>query len=128
MADEYTMLSADHPVIKNIIEQNQIQPLKNGQPAVEPNSRVRLPKTKVEEAKPKKVQLSLTTEQQAILIREGAIKGLDLKQHLQNLVNDMLSDRVGKATIAGASFMGSTTTGKKITGPSKSFGKDDAHQ
>ena len=121
---DYEMLSADHPIVKNIIEQNQIQPLKNGQPAVEPNSRVRLPKTNVEEEKPKKVQISLTTEQQAVLIREGATKGLDLKQHLQNLINDMLSERVGKATIQGATFMGNTT-GKKITGPSKSFGRDN---
>jgi len=125
---DYEMLSNDHPVVKGILAQNNIKPVKNGDPAVEQGSRIRLPKTQVEEAKPKKVQVSLTVEQQAVLIREAATKGLDLKQHLQNLVNDLLSDRVGKATIAGASFMGSTTTGKKITGPSKSFGRDDANQ
>ena len=123
MESGYKMLGADDPIIKGIINQNKIVPLKNGEPAVEPGSRVRLPKVAPETYKTKKVQVELTPEQQTTLIREGAQKGRDLKEHLQCLVNEFLSTRVGKTTIKSASFM-ATDGGKKIVGPSRDFGKE----
>ena len=124
MSEQYKMLDANDPIVQGIINQSGIKPGKNGNAPVAPNSRVRLPKVEPEAPKAKRVSVSLTPEQQATLIRESAIRGIELKEHLQNLVNELLSERIGKATIKGASFM-SNPQGVKITGPSKSFGKDN---
>ena len=123
MSSGYKMLDANDPIVKGIVKQNTIVPLQNGEAPVEFNSRVRLPAVTPETYKTKKVQVELTPEQQTTLIREGAQKGRELKEHLQCLVNEFLSTRVGKTTVKSASFM-ATDGGKKITGPSQSFGKD----
>ena len=123
MENGYKMLSADDKIVQQIIKQNTITPVKNGDAPVEFNSRVRLPETTPETYKLKKVSVNLTPEMQAVLIREGATKGRKLQEHLQVLVNELLSQRVGKVTVKSASFMQSAD-GVKVVGPSKSFGKD----
>ena len=117
------MLDADDKIVQQIIKQNTITPVKNGDPAVEFNSRVRLPAVATEEYKVKKVQVILTPEQQVTLTREATQKGRDMKEHLQQLINELLAQRVGKVSIKSASFMQSAD-GVKVTGPRNTFGRD----
>ena len=60
--------------------------------------------------KPKKVSISLTPAEVAGLEREARVLGLDWKTHLQNLIQDLLTQRTGKTLISKPSW------GAKITG------------
>ena len=62
--------------------------------------------------KPKKVTITLTNPEVEALTREARTLDTDWKSHLQHLVNDLLSQRVGKTTISGPSW------GSKVTGAS----------
>lgn len=119
MTEQYKMLDANHPVVKAIVAKEGIKPVKNGDAPVEVGSRQIVPQVSTPE-KMKKVQISLTPEQQLLLIREGATKGMDLKTHLQDVVNEMLSGRIGRATISAPSYFGNPS-GVKVTGPSSKY-------
>ena len=73
---------------------------------------------KIKEAeKPSKVTLSLTYAERQALEREARALGIDYKQHLLSLVQELLNDRVGKTLITGPSF-----AAKKIRGASNYSG------
>ena len=60
--------------------------------------------------KPKKVSLNLSPAEVAGLEREARVLGLDWKSHLQNLIQDLLTQRTGKTLISKPSW------GNKVTG------------
>lgn len=60
--------------------------------------------------KPKKVSITLTNAECSALEREARVLDITWKEHLQSLIQDLLSQRVGKTTISGPSW------GNKITG------------
>lgn len=62
--------------------------------------------------KPKKVTITLTNPEVEALTREARTLDTDWKSHLQHLVNELLTQRVGKTTITGPSW------GSKVTGAS----------
>ena len=62
--------------------------------------------------KPKKVTITLTNPEVEALTREARTLDTDWKSHLQHLVNELLTQRVGKTTISGPSW------GTKVTGAS----------
>ena len=66
----------------------------------------------------KKLSIEITVDQELRLIREAASRQTTPKQYLQDLVNERLSESVGKPYVTGPSFAGN----KKVTGPSNSFG------
>lgn len=107
------------PVIAAEIAKHGLKPGANNQPAVPVGSRQSLPEPTPApvKAKKKKVSIELDTEVEMRLIREAAVKGVDVKTYLTNLINENLTDAIGKPVISGPSF-----AGKKIKGPSKSFG------
>ncbi len=61
--------------------------------------------------KPKKVSISLTPAEVAGLEREARVLGLDWKTHLQNLIQDLLTQRTGKTLISSPSWSSGKITG-----------------
>ena len=66
----------------------------------------------------KKISIEITTDQELRLIREAASRQTTPKGYLQDLVNERLSESVGKPFVTAPSFAG----GKKVTGPTNNFG------
>ena len=119
---QYEMLSADHPIVKKIAEQNGIKPGANGEPAVPQGSKVRLPKVSeplAPEPTGKEISVKITVQQEARAIRESAIRGMTVPEYLSSILSEKLQADIGAPVINGASFMAGGG-GKKVTVPGNS--------
>ena len=121
MTDKLTL---DDPVLQQVIKENDIKLAKNGDPAYPPGSRNKLPQTQNDypasapELFTKTFSVELTPQQEARIIREGAMRNISPIQFLQQVVDERLSENVGKAPITSPSW----ASGKKVTAPTNDFG------
>lgn len=119
MTENFRMLDANHPVVQAIVAKEGIKPVAKGEPAIPQGSRQITPKVAApeKEPKPKRMQINLSVQQEARLIREAAVAGMDAKSYLQQIIDKELEAEIGKPIITGATFMGNKT----VFGPSKNY-------
>ena len=107
-----TELAIDDPLVVAELQKKQIAVNKKNETVLpEANEPAQL------QQKLKKISIEITTEQELRLIRESSSRQQTPKQYLQDLVNERLSESVGKPFVTAPSFAGN----KKVTGPSKHF-------
>ena len=116
------------PAVIKAIQQLDLKPVKNGNPAVPQGSRQKIVETTNEPLPPvsikkKKFSVELTTEQETRCIREAQVKGISVKEYLQSLVDEKLVSDVGRKLINGSAWM-SGASSKKVIAPSNSFGRE----
>lgn len=118
----------DDLAVKKAIEQLNLKPGKNGEPAVPVGSKQKVVETTNEPLPPvvvkkKKFNVELTAEQETRCIRESAVLNVSVKEYLQNLVDEKLVIDVGRKLINGSTWM-SGGGGKKVLAPTNSFGRE----
>ena len=112
--------------VKKAIEEHNLKPVKNGEPAVMVGSRKKTPK--VEEPivasvpKKKKLSIELTAPQEARLLRESSNRNISPTDFLLEIVEERLGKAVGATYINAPRLNGQTS--KKITAPTNNFGRE----
>ena len=124
----YKMLDNNDPIVQQVLKSSGITPPKNtdtpkpvgsSKTVIAPVIKEDPIEAEIKAAeKPKKVSVSLNTFQYATLTREAMVAGIDIKERLQQIVNEALEKRLGKATITQAKFMGSQKV-TSVTGMAK---------
>lgn len=117
-------LTANDPVVVQAMKEAGIEPARNGGPAkpVGSSKKIIKPKTNTDSApalKKKKLTVELTAPQEARLLREAANRQMQPREYLQQLVDEQLSEKIGRAYVTAAS-----TFGPRVTGPSNSYGRE----
>ena len=120
-----TMNELEDIAVKKAIEQLGLKPGKNGDAAVPAGSKQKVVEAQKqpEPVKPKKIMVELTVAQEARAIREAHIKGITVKEYIQETLNETLTADIGKPLINGSTWM-SGGGGKKVMAPTNSFGRD----
>ena len=115
-------LKANDPIVKKLIEENKIEPVEHGKPAYEVGGRNMMPETQNVyplELPTKPFEVRLTAQQEARCIREAASRRISVLDYLQEILNERLTERIGKAPVTGPSSMG-----PRVTAPSNYYGRE----
>ena len=118
-----TKLDANDPAVLKALEEAGVKPVSNKDKPkpVGTSKKVSAPVVKTDEEaealiketeKRTKVSIELTTREVAALQREARVKEMNWEQYLNQLVNEMLEQRVGKSLITSPSWA------KKVQAPS----------
>ena len=119
--NELQPLTANSPEVIKELAKHGIKPGKNGQPAVEPGSKQKLPEPTPapEPLKNKKMSIELDPASYARLEREASNRQQTPRQYLTEIVNTHLKEDIGRAYVTNVS-----TFGKKVTAPTNAFGRE----
>jgi len=121
-----TELNLNSIEVQRAVEEHGLKPGKNGDAAVKPGSRQKLPKVAEPDAAPevkkKKFTVELNASQEARLIREASNRQVSASDYLQEIVGEKLGKGIGASFISGPRIDGKPL--KKITAPTNSFGRD----
>ena len=111
--------------VKKAIAQLGLKPGKNGDAAVPAGSKQKVVQAQKqpEPVKPKKFMVELTVAQEARAIREANIKGITVKEYIQQTLNETLTADIGKPLINGSTWM-SGGGGNKVMAPTNYYGRD----
>ena len=112
--------------VKKAIEEHNLKPVKNGEPAVKAGSRKKAPKVTepaaTSEVKKKNFTIELSTAQEFRLLREASVRNIDATAYLQEIVNDKLGKGVGASFVSAPRLNGEAAV--KITAPTNNYGRE----